>query len=264
MRAIRYKVVLSVEKFETVSFRMYGSKQKTAKYWLSKRRAMPLASKAKRYKAAPARVSRPLGTSGARVGAPLPAVLKTNFRVSGMFDANPGAAGAMYTQTFKLNSLFDPCGTIGSDQPRGFDQLAALYESYRVKSIRLNCQTSNQSNTLTASGSYVVGFQFTESSVAPAGQRDAVEQGYCIWKLVGNGQDSGSDLTMSLDMTKFKGRSYKDDANSASTTADPADLVYAHFFIQAVNNLIDLPAIAFHFTLDQEAELFQPINVAAS
>lgn len=239
----------------------YGSqKRAAAKAWIAVRKNVKSSKKNKR--TTPAYGIRSFTTQGPRIGAPLGAVLKSTFRVAGRFTANPGAAGAIYTQTFRVNDLFDPTSAIGADQPRGFDQLALLYQRYRVRNAKVNIQVCNQ-NTV-ATGASIVGFQFTDSSTAPTVFTDAIEQGYSVWKLIGPGLDGVANLTMSVDVAKFKGKSILDDELSALTTAAPADVLYCHMFIQAVDTGVDLTGLGVIFCIDFQADMFQPINVAAS
>lgn len=234
--------------------RVYGPKQ-----------AGKVAKVLKRYKrSSPAYGVRSFTAQGPRIGAPLGPVLRSTFRVAGNFIANPTALGTIYTQTFQVNNLFDPTAAIGADQPRGYDQLALLYQKYRVRSCKFNLQASNNASTVTSAGSFVIGFQFTDSSTAPTTYRDAVEQGYCVWKLCPAGLDSMVNLSMNLDVAKFKGKNIMDDELSALTSAGPADIVYCHMFIQALDSSADLGNIAVLYCLDFVADMFQPINVAAS
>jgi hypothetical protein len=43
---------------------------------------------------------------------------------------------AASNNVFRLNSIFDPDSAVGGTQPYGYDQLAALYNRYRVLKVR--------------------------------------------------------------------------------------------------------------------------------
>jgi hypothetical protein len=47
-------------------------------------------------------------------------------------------------QTMRLNSIFDPNSAVGGHQPYGYDQLAALYNRYRVLRTRWRITFGNQ------------------------------------------------------------------------------------------------------------------------
>lgn len=242
----------------------YASKQAIARRWINKRKATETSKRS--WVVAPARGIRSFTSTGPRVGAPLSAVLKAKFRVNGSTQLNPGAGGAIATVSLLANSLNDPFGSISVFQPRGYDQLAGtLYAKYRVRKATVNIQFCQVSTTATAmAGAAVVGFQFTDSASAPSAARDAIEQGYCVWKGLSNDQSANANLTMVVDMAKFKGRPVTDDEMSANYNADPADICYCHVFMQALDGTLDLNPMFALITIDFEADLFDPINVAAS
>ncbi len=45
--------------------------------------------------------------------------------------------------TMNANSCFDPFGAFGSGQPRGFDQLMAVYNRFEVKGAKFSCGIQN-------------------------------------------------------------------------------------------------------------------------
>lgn len=199
---------------------------------------------------------------GPRIGVPLGPRLKCKFRVSSAAQVNPGAAGAIAVQTLKANSLFDPTGSFGADQPRGFDQLSLLYQRYRVNNVRISAKFVQGSTV--ALGASIVGMQFTDSVTAPTSYRDCVEDGYSVWDAMGIGTDNKVNLNFACDVKKFKAKPTWDDALTALTSADPAELIYCHIFIQAVDSGVDLGPAAVLVVMDFDAEMIDPINVAAS
>lgn len=199
---------------------------------------------------------------GPRFGAPLGPVLKTKFRIAGCSQLNGGAAGAIATLACAPNSLNDPFYTLGTGQPRGYDQLTALYGRYRVKSCKVNIKFLN-SNASTL-GPFVCGFSVTDTTTAPTSFKDVIECGYSVWDAQIGDYSGKSDLSMFIDMAKFKGRPITDDEMGANVGSDPVDLCVLHLFVQAASNAIDLGAVDVLITMDFEAELFDPIVVAAS
>ena len=161
-----------------------------------------------------------------------------------------GAAGAIAVATLYGNSLFDPFGTAGAGQPRGYDQLTPLYAKYRVRSCKVNVKFLASSTTAAAmAGSAIVGVFATDQATAPTSFRDGIECGYCVWDGMSNDQSAKSDLTLSIDMAKFKGRPVTDDEMAADIAANPADLCYIHVFIQSTSS-VDLNAISALITMD--------------
>lgn len=63
---------------------------------------------------------------------PVPDVLVTKLRTSQTFNITTGASGALSSTRTYLNSAYDPFAAAGSNQPRFFDQMMALYYHYCV------------------------------------------------------------------------------------------------------------------------------------
>lgn len=243
---------------------MYSQKQNAARSWLAKRRGKALSKEAKKYRTAALYSGRNFAVKGPRIGAPLATVLKANFRACKTFQLNGGAAGAIAVGTLFVNSLFDPFQTLGAEQPRGFDQLCGtLYQRYRVKKCKINVQFV-ASGALAAGNGQVQGFQITDTQSASTSFRDAIEQGYCSWAVSSGDPAIVNVLTQVVDVSKFSGRSYKDDENSADSSNNPGNPIVCHIFVQALDATIDLAVMNVLVTLDFETELFDPINVAAS
>lgn len=208
---------------------------------------------------------RPSNLQGGRLGAPLSPILKTRFRVVDSGGLNGGAAGAIATGTYQLNNLFDPTAAIGANQPRGFDQLALLYGKYRVRYAKINMQVVNSATTAAAmASSVIVGIMITNSATAPTNFREAIEHGYCVWECLPCSQDAKSNLTEGVDVAKFKQRNIEDDELTAVVTGAPSDLLYAHCFVQAIDQTTDLNLMGYVVTIDFWSDMLEPITVAAS
>lgn len=68
----------------------------------------------------------------------LPPHKRCNLRYAQSLNLTTGTAGVMSTvQIIRLNSLYDPDQTGGGHQPYLFDQIAALYSSYRVDNVKI-------------------------------------------------------------------------------------------------------------------------------
>lgn len=55
---------------------------------------------------------------------------------------------AYETMSLSANNMFDPAGTEGTKQPVGFDELAGIYQQYRVYGCKLKAQFVNTSTTI--------------------------------------------------------------------------------------------------------------------
>lgn len=209
---------------------------------------------------APVVAIRSPATNGILRSNPLSNVLSAKLRLSagGLIDA--GASGAIATLTYKINSMF-------SHQPTGFDQLAVLYQRYRVEKVKVNLKTACNlftGQSATTAGAYMMGIMITDSSTAPTGYRQPVENGMTTFDLIGVGTDSRGDVSLSVDVPKLLNRPAGDDELSALVTADPAKILYCHLFIQAVDNTVNLLGLGYHVLIEFDAKFLEPVNVAAS
>lgn len=129
-------------------------------------------------------------------------------------------------QIFRLNSLYDPDFTGTGHQPYGFDQLAGLYNKYKVAGCKVQIILNNPDNDgcLFAAQAQPPGGTFTLAGKSP----DVVkEQPMSVTRLI---NDSGSQTKVIIQyfpMSKLSGVTdlqYKADVDifSAAVTANPA------------------------------------------
>ncbi len=158
---------------------------------------------------------------------PVPMRLLTNLRYTDTFtQALPVGPGFVDFQ-FSMNSLFDPNVTGTGHQPKGFDQLAALYNKYRVFRVHYRCvvlldHVTPWSIKLVAAP--------TNSNSALSGIDSAAEQ----W---GATQADGTTsvpamVTGTVDLAELNGKSRfsyaADDTTAANVTASPTELLNLH------------------------------------
>ena len=102
-----------------------------SQYKQSKRKSASQLSKGK----AKARRASRFGRVPANLG-PLPMTQKAKFNYFNGFNLDVGAVGIPASYVFSANGLYDPNITGIGHQPRGFDQLMALYDHYVVIGVR--------------------------------------------------------------------------------------------------------------------------------
>lgn len=158
----------------------------------------------------------------------MPKTLVRNLKTCAMLTLDPGAGGSLAAQQLKLNSAFDPTGTVGASQPLGFDQYAALYKKYCVIRWSVKAEAVNNDNT----NALVFGF-------TPMLEATALTN-YNHYKEMPN---TRSDfLTIDHDKSVVTnrggvkaffppgGRMLADDTLCALTTADPSRILYGHIW----------------------------------
>lgn len=81
---------------------------------------------------------KPYGLSLLNSKSPFPMIMHTKHEYCQNFGLGNGGAGTFgNTQTMRLNSLFDPDLTGVGHQPYGYDQMAALYNVYKVTRVQV-------------------------------------------------------------------------------------------------------------------------------
>lgn len=209
--------------------------------------------------------SRSFASKGVVVGRPLGNLLKSKMRIVDIGTLNGGASGAIAVGSYILNSLFDPTGSIGTRQPRGFDQLALLYGQYRVMKAKINFQVANNTGSASAAGASVIaGIYLSPVSTAPGNAELCLENGNAVWNLMPAGQEAKSNLTMTVDIAKFLNRDKYHSDLAAVTTANPAELVYAHVFVQSADSGVDINSFGYMITIDFDAEFLDPLQLTTS
>ncbi len=130
---------------------------------------------------------------------------------------------------YKINSLYDPNGSLGGHQPYGYDQLSALYGRYRVLRCRYRITFGTSTGTMHA---LVVP---TSGALANAIASDttfwtASEMPYAKQGVIGGGGSPAVHLNGSIQLPMLFGTTiteYKaDDRYSAANNTDPAAICY--------------------------------------
>lgn len=139
---------------------------------------------------------------------------------------------------FRLNSLFDPDFTGGGHQPKGFDQLAALYQRYRVYRARWEVSWS-----IVSSGFYptFVGAVATNENTGFTDITDFAETAHSQWMLVGNSYPLKTGKFRGVvDLAKLNGKTHAayaaDDTTQALITANPTEILNLHVMQQTLDN----------------------------
>lgn len=107
---------------------------------------------------------------------------------------------------YRANSLYDPYVGLGGHQPRGFDQLIALYSRFIVYKSKIRVQFISQAAAGTlGTNSYVALATISGGGTFPE-MNDYVESKYCKWRTIGtlNSTDiNGECLTSTCNVKKF-------------------------------------------------------------
>ena len=66
-----------------------------------------------------------------------PQSMRTSLRYCDSFDIHPTSSTPV-VKTFRANGLYDPDGSTGGHQPRGFDQFCDVFKKYTVKNAKIS------------------------------------------------------------------------------------------------------------------------------
>jgi len=157
----------------------------------------------------------------------VPARLRTSLRVEGTIE---NAATATYAEAgFTINGMFDPQGGSGAAQCPGFDQLALLYNRYRVHASRCQVRASLNSTsgtpTATAMEARLVVYPSTVATAA-ATLADGESQPFAKTYFMSG--EKPTNITETCHVAKFIGNTTSADRLQALVTANPASVLIWH------------------------------------
>lgn len=190
---------------------------------------------------------------------PLPTKLKATFRYFDAPSMNIGLAGAPATHVYSANGCYDPDITGAGGQPRGFDELMALYDHFVV--IGSKCTVMYAANA--ASAPTLLMLDLKDTQTADANQRATMESSFSSYIL-----HSPAGPTSCLVQTfspKFLGKSkYLSDPDlKGSASANPDESAYYHVVMSSPSGTdegVAYPTVVLEYTV----MLIEPKRPSAS
>jgi hypothetical protein len=165
---------------------------------------------------------------------------------------------------FSANGLYDPDITGTGHQPRGFDQLIALYDHYVV--TKSKCTVHFRGFTAPT----VVGVELQSSSTTQSDYIDYAEQARCEFDIAPYVVTSGGlpeprKHTLTFDARSFMGIPDPVTATKlqGSINSNPTDQAYFHVFSQHFDGSTSSTQGALVF-LEYEVVFIEPVPVASS
>lgn len=193
----------------------------------------------------------------------IPARLRTRLRYVDQF-AMTSTAGAIVSQVFRGNSVYDPDFSNVGHQPNGYDQLANFYLYYRVFSSLIRVVVGAVGTTGANSGFWSVIYPSTNSTASNQTMIEAVEQprsvsGYNTSQLPWRGIRRASTTEI---MGLGKGGLSENDY-AAAVAANPATQWY--WIVQAQTQDASTTGSAFVlFELEYDVEFWGRVTIQAS
>lgn len=155
----------------------------------------------------------------------VPSIMRTSLRLTGVLEAS---ASSTYVEgAWTANDLYDPQGGLGAAQCPGYDQLALLYDRYRVISSEVKVRASLNSTSVTPTATsmefQVVLFPSFNASAA-ASITDAMSQPLVKHKM-GSGEVPVS-LSSRINIAQYLGNTVNADRMQALISSGPAQVLY--------------------------------------
>lgn len=157
---------------------------------------------------------------------PLPLRMKTTYIYGQSFNINIGAAGVPGVHVFSANGVYDPSITGVGHQPRGFDQLMALYDHYVVIGSQITVQAPCES----ATNSIIYAITLQDGTTTTSDFEDILEQPYVAWRTAS--PNSEPVYLMQKFNPKFLGYNQPLSVSDLEGTSgqNPAEQAYFHVY----------------------------------
>lgn len=189
-----------------------------------------------------------LNIFGRVMNTPLPTKLKAKLRYFDFPSLNIGTGGATATQVYSANGCYDPDITGVGGQPRGFDQIMALYDHFVVIGSKITVQLA--ANAATAPIMAVLDLKDTQST--DSNITASMESSFATNKL-----HSPAGPTTAMVQTfapRFLGRSHplSDPDLKGSASANPSESAYYHLVLASlagVDETVIVPSVVLEYTV---------------
>lgn len=193
---------------------------------------------------------------------PMPTTFLTKFKFQSTVSLDPTVGGLPDVHVFRANGMFDPNRTGVGHQPRGFDELMALYDHFTVIGSRIRVQFCY--DTAASNAKAEVALALRDSDVVGSTYNDYAESGYVKTKLLGFTSQPATTMTMSANPPKFLGRSkpMSDPQLKGSASADPAEQAFWHVVAGGIDT--DIGTLWANVEIEYLAVLSEPKNPTRS
>lgn len=172
-----------------------------------------------------------------------------------------GGAGTVDSLVFRTNNLYDPLYAAGGEQPRGYDQLGALYSYYTVLGARI---TVKYTANVDGENGNIGGVFLTRNPAEYTSAINYIEQPLCRYATLPSGQSR--TLTMNFSTKKFFSlANVKDNEDyKALINSNPTNTAYFILFAGNASSASDLGAVNFIATIEFIALFTEPVQLAQS
>lgn len=202
------------------------------------------------------------------VNSPLSRTLKTHLMYSTNYSITLVGVGRIPgTYVVSLNGCFKPqinaTDPLKNHQPRGFDQLMAMYDHFTVIGckVRVDCHNNSDTHPCLVMGTV------RDSTLVGGDVTDYLESSNCQFKLLGTeGSGTGDkQLMINVNPNQFLGRSkpLADPQLKGSTSANPVEQCYLHVSANPFDYFTNT-SVSVMISLDYTVILTEPKQPAQS
>jgi len=171
--------------------------------------------------------------------------------------ANPGV------YVLSLNGLYDPDATGSGHQPRGFDQLLALYDHYVVLEAKARISFANNS----AANPCIAFAAVRDNTTTATTTTNYMESGNTVFRSLSS--DGASNSVANIDITvnpnRFLGRRdpMSDPELKGSLTSNPSEGAWLHVGAYSCD-LYTTCAVSLQVVMEYTVRLIEPKQITAS
>lgn len=171
-----------------------------------------------------------------------------------MYGSMDPAAGLYSEQVFNAVSLNDPDFTGAGHQPRGYDQIMAMYSVYQVMAASIIVEVVPGPTSTGQPGVIALSCSQDTSSYNSSGF-DFFEQPAVVYKMMPNDASVTKQLKLAVVPWKVIGIDKEDNALKAAANANPTQVLYLRFSYGATDLSAENPGpISYMVTIIYDAE----------
>lgn len=175
------------------------------------------------------------------------------------------AAGVAIPRIFRANSIFDPDYVVGGSQPRGTDELLALYNHYTVVGSKITVTFANHDT----SQPVICGIQVSTDAASTNPIRDFMEQGnikYCVLSADSGAGNNVKTLTEYASVKKEFGlKNIMDNHNlRGDAGSNPSEELYFNIFAAPQDDISNPGVVRLSVLIEYLVVFSEPNDLAGS
>jgi len=189
---------------------------------------------------------------------PLALRMPVKLRYNDSFSLDPIASLAA-TQVFSCNGLYDPNITSGGHQPRGFDEIMALYDHFVCIGSKITVNVANPHER-----ACIIGIAIKDGTTTTADPENLMENRLMKYITIpgrnGSVGESVRTISMKVNPNKFLGRSHPlaDPELKGTDGSNPAEGCFFHIFCYLIDPGVEQGPLTAQVVIDYTAVFIEP------